>query len=118
MFMSVESICFTVSDVQTRDAPSGIYNMGDDEALLINELIEVICSSCARRFISGGLLEGQMRGSARVGGWLYLPLDLESLCKLTEDYVSSNAKIKAALGVERMPVGAREGLRRMVESFK
>ena len=26
--------------VLTKDVPSGIYNMGDDEALLTNELIE------------------------------------------------------------------------------
>ena len=61
MFMSVESICFTVSDVQTRDAPSGIYNMGDDEALLINELIEVICSSLCKTVHIWGLLEGLRR---------------------------------------------------------
>jgi hypothetical protein len=32
--------------------------------------------------------------------------------------VSSNAKIKKALGVEKMPVDAREGLKRTLESFK
>ena len=42
----------------------------------------------------------------------------ERLRKLTENYVSSNAKIKAVLGVEKMPVDAREGLRRTIESFK
>ena len=59
-----------------------------------------------------------MTGVAKVGGWLHLPLDPERLRKLTENYISSNAKIKKALGVEKMPVGAREGLRRTVESFK
>jgi hypothetical protein len=38
--------------------------------------------------------------------------------KLTENYVVSNAKIKAALGIERLPVDAREGLRRTLESFR
>ena len=42
----------------------------------------------------------------------------ERLRKLTENYVSSNAKIKAALGVERMPVDAKEGLKVTLESFK
>ena len=49
---------------------------------------------------------------------LHLPLNPERLRKLTEDYVSSNAKIKKALGVERMPVDARKGLQRTLESFK
>lgn len=38
--------------------------------------------------------------------------------KFTESYIVSYAKIKAALGVEEMPVDAREGLRRTIESFK
>ena len=36
----------------------------------------------------------------------------------TENYVSSNAKIKKALGVDKMPVNARTGLQRTLESFK
>ena len=36
----------------------------------------------------------------------------------TENYVSSNAKIKKALGVDKMPVDARTGLQRTLESFK
>ena len=41
-FTSVENICFAVNGVLTQDVPSGIYNMGDDEALSTNELIEDI----------------------------------------------------------------------------
>jgi hypothetical protein len=59
-----------------------------------------------------------MNGVAKVGGWLHLPLNPERLRKLTENYISSNAKIKKALEVERMPVGAREGLKRTLENFK
>ena len=59
-----------------------------------------------------------MNGVAKIGGALHLPLNPERLRKLTEDYVSSNAKIKKALGVERMPVDAHKGLQRTLESFK
>lgn len=48
----------------------------------------------------------------------HLPLNPERLQKLTENYVSSNAKIKKALGVDKMPVDARTGLQRTLESFK
>ena len=61
---------------------------------------------------------GLMNGMACVGDWLLLPLNTQRMQKLTENYVVSNAKIKAALGVDRMPVDAREGLRRTLESFK
>lgn len=117
-FTSVENICFAVNGVLTKDVPSGIYNMGDDEALSTNELIEEICRSLGKKARIWRLPKGLMFFVARVGGWLHLPLNPERLRKLTENYVSSNAKIKAALGVERMPVDARSGLRRTLESFE
>lgn len=117
-FTSVENICFAVNGLLTKDIPSGIYNMGDDEALSTNELIEVICSALGKKAHIWRLPKGLMTFVARVGGWLHLPLNPERLRKLTEDYVASNAKIKAALGVERFPVEARVGLRRTIGSFK
>lgn len=117
-FTSVENICFAVNGVLTKDVPSGIYNMGDDEALSTNELIEEICKSLGKKAHIWKLSKGFMNGVAKVGGWLHLPLNPERLRKLTENYISSNEKIKKALGVERMPVDAREGLKVTLESFK
>lgn len=117
-FTSIENICFAVNGVLTKDVPSGIYNMGDDEALSTNELIEEICKSLGKKAHIWRLPKGLMTGIAKVGGWLHLPLNSDRLQKLTENYVSSNEKIKKALGVERMPVGAREGLRRTLGSFR
>ena len=117
-FTSVENICFAVNGVLTKDVESGIYNMGDDEALSTNELIEEICKSLGKKARIWRLPKGLMTGLAKVGGWLHLPLNPERLRKLTEDYVASNAKIKVALGVERMPVDAREGLKVTLDSFK
>lgn len=117
-FTSIENICFAVNGVLTKDVPTGIYNMGDDEALSTNELIEEICKSLGEKAHIWKLSKGFMNGVAKIGGWLHLPLNPERLRKLTESYVSSNAKIKAALGVERMPVDAREGLKVTLESFR
>ena len=117
-FTSIGNICFAVEGVLTKDVPSGIYNMGDDEALSTNELIEEICKSLGKKARIWKLPKGLMNGVAEIGGWLHLPLNPERLRKLTENYISSNAKIKAALGVEKMPVDAREGLKVTLESFQ
>lgn len=117
-FTSIENICFAVNGVLTKDVPSGIYNMGDDEALSTNELIEEICKSLGKKAHIWKLPKGLMNGAAKVGGWLHLPLNPERLRKLTENYVSSNDRIKKALGIEKMPVNAREGLKVTLESFK
>lgn len=117
-FTSVENICFAVNGVLIKNVESGIYNMGDDDALSTNELIEIICAALGKKAHIWKLSKGFMNGCAKVGGWLHLPLNPERMRKLTDNYVSSNAKIKAALGVEKMPVDAREGLTRTIVSFK
>ena len=117
-FTSIENICFAVNGVLTENVESGIYNMGDDEALSTNELIEEICKSLGKKAHIWRLPKSLMTFFAKVGGRLHLPLNPDRLQKLTENYESSNAKIKAALGVVRMPVSAREGLQRTLESFR
>lgn len=91
-FTSIENICFAVNGVLSQDVPSGIYNMGDDDALSTNELIEEICKSLGKKPHIWRLPKGMMNGVAKVGGWLHLPLDPERLRKLTENYVSSNER--------------------------
>ena len=99
-------------------APSGIYRMGDDEALSTSELIEVICSALGKKAHIWNIPRGLINGFAKIGDVLHLPLNSLRMQKLTENYVASNAKIKAALGMKEMPVDAREGLKRTIESFK
>jgi nucleoside-diphosphate-sugar epimerase len=117
-FTSVENICFAVNGVLTKDVPSGIYNMGDDEALSTNELIEEICKSLGKKAHIWKLPKGLMNDFAKVGDKLHLPLNSERLRKLTENYVSSNDKIKKALGVEKMPMDAHTGLQTTLRSFR
>ncbi|UKK47593.1 NAD-dependent epimerase/dehydratase family protein [Prevotella sp. E9-3] len=117
-FTSIENLNFVIEGLLTKDVPTGIYNMGDDEALSTNELIEEICKSLGKNAHIWKLPKGLMNGVAKIGGALHLPLDSERLRKLTENYISSNDKIKKALGVEKMPVDARVGLQKTLESFK
>lgn len=117
-FTSIENLNFVIEGLLTKDVPTGIYNMGDDEALSTNELIEEICKSLGKKAHIWKLPKGLMNGVAKIGGALHLPLDSERLRKLTENYISSNAKIKKALGVEKMPVDAREGLKVTLDSFR
>ena len=117
-FTSIGNLQEVIKGLLTKDVPSGIYHMGDDEALSTNELIEEICKSLGKKAHIWKLPKGLMTSVAKLGGVLHLPLNPERLQKLTENYVSSNAKIKKALGIDRMPVDARTGLQRTLESFK
>ena len=114
---SVDNVAFVVSNLLTRDIPTGIYNMGDDEPLSTNELVEIICSSLGKKARIWRLPKGMMVAAAKVGGWLHLPLNPDRLRKLTETYVSSNAKLKAALGITQMPVRSRDGMKKTMDYF-
>ena len=54
---------------------------------------------------------------AKNGDKLHLPLTTERLAKLTENYVVDNTKVKRALGIDKMPLSAREGLSHTIRSF-
>lgn len=117
-FTSIENMCFAVNGVLNKDIDSGIYNMCDDEAISTNELIEIICTALGKKPHIWNIPKNIMNVCAKFGGLLHLPLNPERMRKLTENYVSTNTKIKAALGIEKMPVDTREGLIRTIMSFR
>lgn len=116
-FTSIDNLCFVVEGLLTKDVQSGIYHMADDEALSTNELIEVMCEAMGKKAHIWKINRSLMEGVASIGTTLHLPLNEERLGKLTENYVASNAKIKKALGIERMPVRAKDGLKKTILSF-
>ena len=116
-FTSIGNLQEVIKGLLTKDVPSGIYHMGDDEALSTNELIEVICSALGKKAHIWNIPRGLMNGVAKIGDVLHLPLNSMRMQKLTENYVVSNAKIKAALGMKEMPVRAKDGLRETIRSF-
>lgn len=116
-FTSIGNLCFVIEGLLTKDVASGIYHIGDDEALSTNELISLMCKAMGRKPHIWKLNRRMMEGCAKLGTWLHLPLNTERLRKLTENYVVSNAKIKAALGIDKMPVRAEEGIVKTIKSF-
>ena len=116
-FTSIGNLQEVIKGLLTKDAPSGIYHMGDDEALSTNELIEVICSALGKKAHIWNISRSLMNSFAKIGDVLHLPLNTQRMQKLTENYVVSNAKIKAALGMKEMPVRAKDGLRETIKSF-
>ncbi|MBE6270555.1 MAG: NAD-dependent epimerase/dehydratase family protein [Prevotella ruminicola] len=117
-FTSIDNLCYIIEGLLSKDVESGIYNINDDEAVSTNELIDIICSAMGKKAHIWRIPRGLMEGVAKMGGALHLPLNPERLQKLTENYVSSNAKIKKALGVEQLPVRAKDGLMMTIKSFE
>ena len=117
-FTSIDNLCYVIEGLLNQDVPTGIYHIGDDEALSTNELIGIMCEAMGKQPHIWKMNKGLMEGCAGLGTLLHLPLNTERLRKLTENYVVSNAKIKAALGIDKMPVTAKEGLMKTIRSFE
>ncbi len=54
----------------------------------------------------------------KVGGILHLQLNPDRFNKLTENNVVSNAKIKKALGIDKMPIKTEDGLTITIRNFQ
>jgi len=117
-FASVDNVCFVVEKLLASTVESGIYHMADDEALSTNELINVMCETLGKKAWIWYIPKKVMVAAAKMGGLLHLPLNPERLQKLTENYVVSNKKLKNALGIEKMPMTAREGIKKTIQSFE
>ena len=116
-FTSIDNLCYVVEGLLTKNVTSGIYHMGDEEALSTNELIALMCEAMGKEPHIWKMNKKMMESCAGLGTLLHLPLNTERLRKLTENYVVSNEKIKAALGIERMPVRAADGIMKTILSF-
>ncbi len=116
-FLSVENLCFVIKELIERDdIKSGIYNLADDEALSTNEVVTILSASLNKKPRLWRISLSLITFFAKVGDRLHLPLTTERLGKLTESYVVSNVKIKAAIN-KKLPLNAKEGLRITAASF-
>jgi nucleoside-diphosphate-sugar epimerase len=116
-FTSVDNLCYVVDGLLSKDIASGLYHIGDDEALSTNQLITLLCETMGKKPRIWKLNRTLMSAGAAIGTVLHLPLNTERLRKLTDNYVVSNRKIKQALGIDNMPVTAKEGFIKTIKSF-
>lgn len=94
------------------------FPIADDTPISTNRLIELIAETCGKKAKLWRVPKGVMRFAAKLGDALHLPLNSERLGKLTEDSIVDNSVVKAALGWDKMPVSAEEGMRETLQSFK
>jgi nucleoside-diphosphate-sugar epimerase len=117
-FLSVENLCFIIKELlENETIPSGAYQIADDQLLSTNELIQVMGKSLDKKSSIWNIPASWIKGVAKLGDNLHLPLNSERLQKLTENYVVSNQKIVTAIG-KSLPIESKDGLLRTFESFR
>ena len=117
-FLSIENLCFIIKELlENESIPSGVYQVADDKALSTNELIQLLGNSLDKKSRILNLSKSVIKAMAKLGDYLYLPLNSERLQKLTENYVVINQKIVKAIE-KAVPVSGEEGLKVTFRSFK
>lgn len=118
-FLSIDNLSFLIIEMlRNKEVASGIYNFADDETISTNQLIKIIGKASGKKTNLWNISSSLIKGVAKIGDKLKLPLNTERLKKLTESYVVSNKKIKTALNINKLPLSAEEGLEKTVKSFK
>lgn len=117
-FCSIDNMSFVIEGLIEKNIVSGIYNVGDDETLSTNELITLMAKTMRKPNRIWKWNKSFVLVLAKFGTILHLPFNTDSLQKLTENYVVSNKKIKKALVIDKMPVGAKEGFVKTIKSFE
>lgn len=117
-FLSIENLCFVIKELlENTEIPSGVYQVSDDNPLSTNELIDLLAISMNKKSRILNIRSSWIKSVAKLGDCLHLPLNLERLQKLTENYIVSNQKIVATIG-KALPIGSKEGLLKTFDSFK
>jgi len=116
-FTSIDNLIFILEQILENNIDAGIYNISDDEPISTNRLIELIAESQKRKAKIWKINSKLISVVAHIGDILRLPLNTERLKKLTESYIVSNLKIKKALGINKLPVSAEEGMINTLKSF-
>jgi nucleoside-diphosphate-sugar epimerase len=117
-FLSIDNLNFLIEKILiNNNISSGIYNFSDDNVVSTNELVCLIAETVGAKGRLWNINPTLISTLAKIGDVVNLPLNSERLRKLTESYIVSNQKIKNALGIEKLPISAEEGLRKTITSF-
>lgn len=117
-FLSIDNLSYLIyAMLKDPHLKSGVYNFADDENISTNELVRIIGVVLQKDVSLWKIPVGFIKGLVKIGDVIPLPLNSERLKKLTESYVVSNSKVKNALGIQKLPLTAKEGLEITIKSF-
>ena len=110
-FCFIDNFSFVINQLLlNNNIKSGIYNISDDLSISTNDLIGLIFKFQKK---SPKILKIPMfllKFMVLIGDFFRLPLNSQTLKKLSESYEVSNKKIKESLSIKSMPISLKDGL--------
>ena len=118
-FISIDNFNFYIEQIiqKSNNLKNGIYHISDDESVATNEIIDIIKKVENIKLLNINFPKTMIRGLARIGDFVPIPLNTKKLKKLTNNLLIFNQKTKTALGIEKLPLTAEQGLEKTIRSF-
>lgn len=118
-FIGIDNFQYFIEQIIERNnvLETGIYHVADDEAVSTKEIIAIIKKVTGKKVLDLSLPTFVIKGIAKMGDIIPIPLNTKRLKKMTADLLVSNLKIKRTLKIEKLPVTASEGLEKTIRSF-
>jgi nucleoside-diphosphate-sugar epimerase len=109
-FCSIDNLIFIINElILNENIQSGIYNISDDDPILVTDLIKSISNSNKKNILLLKFPKSIIFFFAKIGDLFNLQFNSEKLNKLTENFVVSNKKITNSLSKD-LPIKAKDGL--------
>lgn len=115
-FTSIGNINFIIESLIEKNIDSGIYNVADSGSLSTIDIIKLISTSLGKKPKIWNISVPIVKLIAKLCGILGLPINSETIKKLTETYLVSNKKIIEAIKSE-LPYTVRSGMEFSLKSF-
>lgn len=114
-FTYIGNLLFVIQQLVVKDIEPGTYQVVDDEAVSTNSLVNNIMEALNKPVRIWYIPPFIISFLAKSGDLLGLPINSFRLKKLTTSFEVSNQKIKNAIGIEKMPFRAIEGLKMSID---
>ena len=118
-FISIDNFTFYIKKIIEKHhlLTNGIYHISDNDSLSSTELIKIIKGVLDKGVLEIAVPQFLIKGLAKVGDILPLPLNTKRLKKMTSTLLLSNNKINTVLGINKLPLTAEQGLEKTIKSF-
>ncbi|MDH5828687.1 NAD-dependent epimerase/dehydratase family protein [Sphingobacterium faecium] len=119
-FISIDNFCYFIEQIIINQGKlrTGIYHISDDESIATKDIIEIIKKVTGKNTINLSLPKFVVIGLAKVGDFIPIPLNTKRLKKMTSNLLVSNQAIKNDLGIDKLPLTAREGMEKTIRTFR
>lgn len=115
-FVSIENLCFIISEIIQREIEPGLYHIADDEPTYTHDLVKMIANATNKKGRIWNINPIFLETIAKIGNKMPFIINEHRLKKLTGDFIVSNEKIKKALA-KPLPVSTNEGLKKTLYSL-